>query len=120
MVGRRTRESNVSTGSDSTLVIGKMFAGEIEVAKATAVLRSSPGRHDQTLIESGTRESGEIGNAPIGGDRIVIDPIASGSPAPLARRYRATATGEIRNAPTVATRIVTDQIVRGGPIPPDR
>ena len=31
------------------------------------VLRSSPGRHDQTLVEAGTIAIGEIGNAPIAG-----------------------------------------------------
>ena len=120
--GSRARESSVNTGSDSEtmIVIGKMFAGEIEVANGTGVLRSSPGRHDQTLIETG-----EIGNAPIAGDRIVIDPIASGSLAPLARRCRATAiatigTGEIGNAPTAGIRIEIAQIVRGDPTPLDR
>jgi hypothetical protein len=125
--GNRARESNVNTGSDNetTIAIGKMSAGEIEVANRTGVLRSPPGRHDQILIETGTIESGEIGNAPIAGDRIVIDPIASGSPAHLARQYRATAiaiigTGEIGNAPIAGSRIVVDQIVRGDPTPPDR
>ena len=105
------------------IVIGKMFAGEIEVANGTGVLRSSPGRHDQTMVETGTIATGEIGNAPIAGDRIVIDPIASGSLALLARRYRATAiigTDEIGNAPSAGIRIVVDQIVRGDPTPPDR
>ena len=125
--GSRARESNASTGSDSEtmIVIGKMFAGEIEVANGTGVLRSSPGRHDQTLVETGTIATGEIGNAPIAGDRIVIDPIASGSLALLARRYRATAiatigTDEIGDAPTAGIRIVVDQIVRGDPTPPAR
>jgi hypothetical protein len=107
------------------IVIGKMFAGEIEGTSGTGVLRSSPSRHDQTLIETGTIESGEMGNAPIAGDRIVIDQIASGSPALLDRRYRATAiatigTGEMGNAPTAGIRIVIVQIVRGDPTPPDR
>ena len=100
MFGSRARESNVNTGSDSEtmIVIGKMFAGEIEVANGTGVLRWSLGLHDQTLIEIGTIEIGEIGNAPIAGDRIVIDPIAFGSPALLARRYRATAIATIGTA----------------------
>ena len=125
--GSRARESSVNTGSDSEtmIVIETMSAGEIEAANGTDVLRSSPGHHDQTLIETGTIEIGEIGNAPIAGDRIEIDPIASGSPAPLARRCRATAiatigTGEIGNAPTAGIRIEIAQIVRGDPTPLDR
>ena len=73
------------------IVIEKMSAGEIEAANGTDVLRSSPGHHDQTLIETGTIEIGEIGNAPIVRDRFVIDPIASGSPAHLDRQHRAIA-----------------------------
>ncbi len=116
MFGSRARESNVNTGSDSetTIVIGKMFAGEIEVANGTGVLRWSLGRHDQTLIEIGTIEIGEIGNAPIAKDRIVIDPIAFGSPALLVRPYHATAigtigTGEMDNVPIAGIRIGLDR-----------
>jgi hypothetical protein len=125
--GSRARESNGNTGSvsETTIVIVKMFAGKIALANGTGVLRSWPGPHDQILIETATIESGEIGNAPIGGDRIVIDPIASGSPALLARRQRAAATatirtGEIGSAPLAGIPIGTDPMVPSDPTPPGR
>jgi hypothetical protein len=125
--GSRAQELNVNTGSDSatTIVIGKMFGEEIEVTNGTVVLRSSPGRRDRTSVEIETIETAEMGNAPTAGDRIVIDPIASGSPALLVRPYRAIAigtigTGEIGKGPIAGIRIGAGQIVRGDPTHPVR
>ena len=119
MSGSRVRKSNVNIGSasETMIVIEKMSAGEIEVANGTDVLRSSPGHHDQTLIETGTIEIGEIGNAPIVRDRFVIDPIASGSPAHLDRQHRGIALGndKIGRAP-----IAEVPIVSRSPARPDR
>ena len=92
-------------------MIGKMSAEEVEMVNGTAVLRSLPGRRDQTSIETATIETSGIGKGTIDSGRIVTDPIASGNPALPGRRYRAieTATierGEIGNAPTAGIPIV--------------
>jgi hypothetical protein len=95
--GSRARESNVSigSGSETTIVIGKMSVDEIEVVNGRRVHRWLQSRPDQTLIETGTIETGEIGNAPIVRGRVVIDPSASGNPALRGRRYHATETATI-------------------------
>jgi hypothetical protein len=125
--GSRARELNVSTGSGSatTTVIGKMSAEEIVGRNGIGVLRLWQGRHGQTLIENATIETAEIGNAPIAGGRIVIDPTASGSLALLHRQSLGVETatieiGEIGNAPTAEIPIVPDRIRLGSPTHPDR
>lgn len=102
------------------IVIEKMSAGEIEAANGTGVLRSSPGHHDQTLIETVTIEIGEIGNAPIVRDRIVIDPIASGSPAHLDRQHRAIALATVGTGKIGRALIAEVPIVSRSPARPDR
>ena len=122
MCGSRARESNVSNGSDSEtmIVIGKMSADEIEVVKRRDVLRWLQSRHDRTLIETGTIETGEIGNAPIVGGHVVIDPIASGNPALRGLQYHVieTATietGEIGSVPIAGARTASAQSVSSSP-----
>jgi hypothetical protein len=120
--GRRARESNVSigNGSETTIAIGKMSVDEIEVLKGRRVLRWLQSRPDQTLIETGTIETGEIGNAPIVRGRVVIDPSASGNPALRGRRYHATETatietGQIGSVLIAGARTVSGQIQSAGP-----
>ena len=98
---------------------------EIEVVNGRGVPRWLQSRPDQTLIETETIETGEIGNAPIGRGRVVIDPIASGNPALLGQKCRAIATatietGEIGNARIGGIPVVTDRTAPGSPTPPDR
>lgn len=127
MFGSRARELSVSTGngSETTSVIGKMFANESEVVNGRGVPGWLQSRPDQTLIETEIIETGETGNVPIGGGRVVIDPIASGNPALQGQKYRAieTATietGEIGNARIGGIPVVTDRTAPGSPTPPDR
>ncbi|HVJ57889.1 MAG TPA: hypothetical protein VM574_08630 [Terrimicrobiaceae bacterium] len=122
MPGSRVRKSNVNIGSasETMIVIEKMSAGEIEAANGTGVLRSSPGHHDQTLIETGTIEIGEIGNAPIVRDRIVSDPIASGRPAHLDRQHRAIALATVGTGKIGRALIAEVPIVSRSPARPDR
>jgi hypothetical protein len=124
--GSRARESNgsIGNGSETTIVIGKMFAEEIEVMNGKGVL-GLQNLHNQTSTETATIETGEIGNGPIVGGRTVIDPIASGNQALRGRRYHAieTATVEtvkIGNARIVGIPIVTDRTALGSPTPQDR
>jgi hypothetical protein len=125
--GSRALELNVSIGkgSETTIVSGKMSAGEIEMVNGRGVLRWLQVLHDRISIETGTIETGEIGRPPIAGGHIVIDPTVSGNRALPDRRYHAIetvkiATGQIDNARIVKIPIVTAQIALGSRTPPDQ